>query len=92
MSTHTSTHQPPRSEQPSTQTVDAHPDRREVAGHREHSRSRPASGPRPAASRRVPPPPAAGQRLTTTYIQGDFATGQRTLPLPVTPVGTFANR
>jgi hypothetical protein len=87
MSTYTSSHQP-LSESLTTETVDSQSDRREVAGRREPSRS-PST---PSASPRKPPPYAARQRLTSTYIQGDFATGQRTLPHPVALVGTFATR
>ena len=34
----------------------------------------------------------AHPQLTTTYFQGDFARGQRTLSVPAVVVGTFAAR
>lgn len=92
MSTHTSSHQPSGSEQIRNATVEAQSDPYEIAGQRGSLRSRSTSGREPASSPRTPPRNAARQRLTTTYTQGDFATGQRTLPLRATPIGTFATR
>lgn len=84
MSTLTSSHQAPLT----TETVDPQSDPREVADQREPARF-PST---PSSSPRTPTPYAARQQLTTMYIQGDFAAGQRTLPLSVAPVGSFATR
>ena len=93
MPSQTITRQSPLTEELTTETVDATPDRRDVPGHREPSRSPSTSVPRPSSSPTTPAPSfAQRRRLTTTYLHGDFASGQRTLPVPVALVGTFASR
>jgi hypothetical protein len=81
------------SEELTTETVDVQNDRRDAAWQAESSQSRSTSAPRPSSSPATPPRfVARRRRLTTTFRQGDFARGQRTLPAPVAPVGTFATR
>jgi hypothetical protein len=93
MSNQPSTDQSPLTAERPSKTVKPYRDRRDILAQGEHS------GPQPTAIRQPPPSPtpatpssAGRSRLTTTYRQGDFARGQRTLPLPVASVGTFAAR
>lgn len=93
MSTQSIIRQSPHSEDLMTETVAAQNNRRGVAGQRQSSQARSTSAPRRSSSPTTPSRLFSGRRrLTTTYMQGDFACGQRTLPAPVALVGTFANR
>lgn len=82
MSASTISRQSHRSEELTTETVDAR-DTRDVAVH-------------PAASTTQTPPrtarPRDRARLTSAYFQGDFASGQRSIPVDRVAVGTFASR
>jgi hypothetical protein len=89
MSNHASAHQT-RREDVTADAVDAAPIGPEVAAHAD-PRDSGRLGRHPSSSPTAPPF-ASRQRLTTAYIQGDFATGQRTRRLQAAPVGTYASQ